>query len=477
MKDILNTIISATTIPTTATERLTALAATAAEAVKAIEAVIDGLYSTHSVEEGGWAMRLEEGIARLKAELDNTTPVEPADDFGPAEEHGRLDDALFDQALIQAESDVTAPIRVWLDASRSAAADEAAREAETEDDRETLLRQIFAGPSSAMRAAAIAASVDPIELAEALTDSPSAYADGAGLVKAASAAFTDALSGIRGLAAEYAQPSDDADAIMAGKAKMAESIAAAFNAATDAVGAVGVALAATIPAIAPDLTCYGFIKDPEKFVKPLVDIRQRLLAAREVSRALRSTEEVLPGYLVSHLGTHCGEDAAGSIFIDPDSARGYEPLESGELARQMLGELEYQRLTPNPAWAIPGCRYYTGISRLPGSGILGRVGVVPLSQLKDEDEVELVPVHGDADRLEVHYLDLAGTSGALTGEVTVVIGPEQGREVVYTAFPGLPTAPSTIGAAEFPEQREMTAGELRRKLGPDRASKVTVKLV
>ena len=105
------------------------------------------------------------------------------------------------------------------------------------------------------------------------------------------------------------------------------------------------------------------------------------------------------------------------------------------------------------------------------------MGVVPLAQLDDEDEVELVPVHGDADRLEVHYLDLAGTSGALTGEVTVVIGPEQGREVVYTAFPGLPTAPSTIGAAEFPEQREMTAGELRRPLGPDRAAAVTVQPV
>ena len=475
MKDILSTIISATVVP--ATERLLTLTEAAAEAVKNVEAVVAGLYATHEVESGGWAMRLEEAVAPLKAAIAASTPVETGDDFGPVEGYGRFDDALFDQALIQAESDVTAtPIGAWLDSAQEAEYDEAQATSE-EEERELFLRKVFSGPSPAMRAAAIAASVDPRELAEAIMSSPSAYADGNGLVKAASAAFTDALSRLRGLAAEYAQPSDDADAIMAGKAKMAESILAAFNAATDAVGAIGVALAATIPAIAPDLTVSGLIKDPEKFIKPLVDIRQRLLAAREVSRALRSTEEVLPGYLVSHLGTHCGEDAAGSIFISPASERGYEPLESGERARQMLGELEYERLTPNPAWAIPGCRYYTGISRLPGSGILGRVGVVPLSQLKDEDEVELVPVHGDPSRLEVHYLDLAGTSGALTGEVTVVIGPEQGREVVYTAFPGLPTAPSTIGAAEFPEQREMTAGELRRLLGPDRAAAVTVKLV
>ena len=295
MKDIINSILTAAVIPATATERLLALSVTAGEAVKAIEAVIDGLYATHSVEEGGWAMRLEEGIARLKAELDNTTPVETADDFGPAEEHGRLDDALFDQALIQAESDVTAtPIGAWLDSAQEAEYDEAQATSE-EEERELFLRKVFSGPSPAMRAAAIAASVDPRELAEAIMSSPSAHADGNGLVKAASAAFTDALSGIRGLAAEYAQPSDDADAIMAGKAKMAESIAAAFNAATDAVGAIGVALAATIPAIAPDLTVSGFIKDPEKFIKPLVDIRQRLLAAREVSRALKSTDEVLPG--------------------------------------------------------------------------------------------------------------------------------------------------------------------------------------
>ena len=474
MKDIINTLISATTI-TTHTEHLLTLTATAAEAVKAIETVIDGLYATHEVDAGGWAMRLEEGIAPLKAAIAaNTTPVEAADDFGPAEEHGRLDDATFDRVLDQVEADTTAtPIGAWLEASREAEYDEA-QDVGEEEERELFLRKVFSGPSPAMRAAAIAASVDPRELAEAIMSSPSAYADGAGLVKAASAAFTDALSGIRSLAAEYAQPSDDLNAIAAGEAKMAEAILAAFNAATDAVGAIGVALAAAIPAIAPDLTVSGFIKDPEKFIKPLADVRQRLLAAREVSRALRSTEEVLPGYLVPHLGTHCGEDAAGSIFVDSET---FEPLASGELARQMLGELEYERLTPDPAWVIPGCRYYTGITRCPGSGILGRVGVVPLSQLKDEDEIELVPVHGAENKLEVHYLDLAGTSGALTGEVTVVIGPEQGREVVYTAFPGLPTAPSTIGAAEFPEQREMTAGELRRRLGADRASKVTVKLV
>ena len=477
MKDILSTIISATAVPATATEHLLTLTAAAGEAVKAIEAVVDGLYSTHEVESGAWAQSLERAIAPLKAALAvNTTPVEVADDFGPAEEHGRLDDATFDRVLDQVEANPTAaPIGAWLDAAQEAEYDEAQATSE-EEERELFLRKVFSGPSPAMRAAAIAASVDPRELAEAIMSSPSAYADGGGLVKAASAAFTDALSGIRGLAAEYAQPSDDADAIAAGEAKMAEYIAAAFNAATDAVGAIGVALAATIPAIAPDLTVSGFIKDPEEFIKPLVDIRQRLLAAREVSRALRSTDEVLPGYLTQHLGTHCGEDAAGSIFVSPDSTRGYEPLESGELARQMLGELEYQRLTPNPAWAIPGCRYYTGITRCPGSGILGRVGVTSLSALADEDEIELVPVHGDPSRLEVHYLDFAGTAGALIGHVTVVIGPEQGKEVVYTAFPGDPTAPSTLVASEFPE-REMTAGELRSRLGAARAATVTVKLV
>ena len=477
MKDVINSILTATTITTTATERLLALAATAGEAVKAIEDVVADLYSAHTVEEGACAQSLARAIAPLKAALAaNTTTVESGDDFEPADKDGRLDARTFDRTIAPVEDTTTTHIGAWLEATRAAEADEAERAAENEEDRELLLRQIFAGLSSAMREAAVAASVDSRELAEALTDSPSAYADGAGLVRAAEAGFTDALAAIRRLAAEHRQPSSSAAAIAAGKALMAEAIMAAFNAATDAVGAIGVALAATIPAIAPDLTCSGFVKDPEKFIKPLVDIRQRLLAAREVSRALRSTEEVLPGYLVPHLGTHCGEDAAGSIFIDPDSARGYEPLESGELARQMLGELEYERLTPDPAWVIPGCRYYTGITRCPGSGILGRVGVVPLSQLKDEDEVELVPVHGDEGRLEVHYLDLEGTAGSLTDHVTVVVGPEQGKEVVYTAFPGDPTAPSTLGSDEFPE-REMTAGELRRKLGPDRASKATVELV
>ena len=65
MKDILSTILTAT-IPTTHTEHLLTLTATAAEAVKAIETVIDGLYATHEVDAGGWAMRLEEAVAPLK---------------------------------------------------------------------------------------------------------------------------------------------------------------------------------------------------------------------------------------------------------------------------------------------------------------------------------------------------------------------------------------------------------------------------
>ena len=472
MKDILNSILTATTTETTATERLQKLAATAAEAVKTVEAVADGLYSTHEVESGAWAQSLERAIAPLKAALAASTPVETGDDFAPTEEHSRLDDSTFDRALNPDEDTPANPIVAWLNAAQEAEYPED-RAASEEERRELFLRKVFSGPSPAMHAAAIAAASDSRELARAITSSPSAYADGAGLVKAASAAFTDARSGIRSLAAEHSQPSDDADAIVVGKALMAEAIMAAFNAAIDAVGAIGVALAATIPAIAPDLTCSGFVKDPEKFVKPLADVRQRLLAAREVSRALKNTDEVLPGYLTPHLATHCGEDAAGSIFVDSET---FEPLASGELARQMLGELEYAPLTPDPAWAIPGCRYYTGITRCQGSGILGRVGVTSLATLADEDEIELVPVHGAEDKLEVHYIDITGTTGALTGEVTVVVGPEQGREVVYTAFPGDPTAPSTLGASEFPE-REMTVGELRARLGADRAGKVTVKLV
>lgn len=164
MKDILNTILTATVIPT-ATERLQELTATAAEAVKAVEAVVDGLYATHSVEEGGWAMRLEEGIAPLKAAIATAAPVETGDDFGPAEEHGRLDDSIFDRVLDQVEADTTAaPIGAWLDSAQEAEAgtvemDEDADEAR----REVLLRQIFSGPSPAMMAAAIAASGDPRE--------------------------------------------------------------------------------------------------------------------------------------------------------------------------------------------------------------------------------------------------------------------------------------------------------------------------
>ena len=225
MKDIINSILTATTITTTATERLLALAATAGEAVKAIEDVVADLYSVHTVEEGACAQSLERAIAPLKAALAaNTTTVESGDDFEPADKDGRLDARTFDRTIAPVEDTTTTHIGAWLEATRAAEADEAERAAENEEDRELLLRQIFAGLSSAMREAAVAASVDSRELAEALTDSPSAYADGAGLVRAAEAGFTDALAAIRRLAAEHRQPSSSAAAIAAGKALMAESI-------------------------------------------------------------------------------------------------------------------------------------------------------------------------------------------------------------------------------------------------------------
>ena len=442
MKDILSTIISATAVPTTATERLLALAATAGEAVKAIEAVVDGLYATHEVESGGWAMRLEEGIADLKAALAGLPAVTPDGDASLDAEG--VDKEVFAASMERREAlepcervDYTDQLAAWChDGIMAERGNTSAMTAE-----EITLFNVF-GPQPEREAAAIEAAADGRHIRENL-HRPRAE-------KAFERHCRKLLT------------------VMADRA-MADRT---FNSCVDLVGAA-VEIATSVMAWpTPDQASSGFLKDPERFVQPLVERRQRLLAAREVSRALAVTDEVLPGYLAKHLGTHAGTAAAGSVFYGDEPC---EPAPDGEFVKRLLGELEYREVQADPAWAMPGCRYFRGTE--PMDLPIGREGVVALTALGPEAELELVPMHGDEQRLEVRGKGLQELAQD-TDHVTVVVGPEQGKAVVYTAFPGDPTRPSELQASWFPEEsRRTTAGALIERLGADRAGKVTVKLV
>ena len=442
MKNVINSILTATTITTTATERLLALADTASEAVKAVETVVNGLYSTHEVESGAWAQSLERAIADLKAALSGLPAVTPDGDTDL--DADGIDKAAFAASMESREAlepservDYTDALASWChDGIMAERPNTSAMTAE-----EMVALNVF-GPQPEREAAAIEAASDGRHIRENL-HRPRAE-------KAFERHCRKLLT------------------VVADRAMALRS----FNSCVDLVGAaVEVATAITGWALPSD-ACSGFLKDPERFVQPLVEYRQRLLAAREVSRALAATDEVLPGYLVRHLATHAGPTAVGSVFYGDEPC---EPAPDGEFVRRLLGELEYREVQADPAWAMPGCRYFRGTEPLDLP--IGREGVVPLTALEPDAELELVPVHGDEQRLEVRGEGLQALAKE-TDHVTVVVGPEQGRQVVYTAFPGDPTRPSEIMAAWFPEEsRQTTAGALIDRLGADRAAKVTVKLV
>lgn len=438
MKDVINTIL---TVTTTATERLTALAATADEAVKAVEAVVDGLYSTHEVESGGWAMRLEEGIADLKAALAGLPAVTPDGDASLDAEG--VDKEVFAASMERREAlepcervDCSDALEAWChDGIMAERPNTSTMTAE-----EIVAFNVF-GPQPEREAAFIEAAADGRHIRENL-HRPRAE-------KAFERHCRKLLT------------------VMADRVMTERS----FNSCVDLIGAAVEVATAITPWPTPDQASSGLLKDPERFIQPLVEYRQRLLAAREVSRALAAADEVLPGYLAKHLGTHAGPDAAGSIFYGDEPC---EPAPDGEFVKRLLGELEYREVQADPAWAMPGCRYFRGTE--PMDLPIGREGVVALTALEPTVELELVPVHGDEARLEVRGKGLAAAAEE-TDHVTVVVGPEQGRQVVYTAFPGDPTRPSELMASWFPEEsRRTTAGALIERLGADRAARVTVKI-
>ena len=443
MKDILSNILTATVIPATATatERLLALAETAAETVKAVEAVVDGLYATHEVESGGWAQALEAGLAGLKAALAGLPAVTPDGDADL--DAAGLDKAAFAASMDRREAlepcervDCSDELEAWChDGIMAERPNSSAMTAE-----EIVAFNVF-GPQSEREAAFIESAADGRHIRENL-HRPKAE-------KAFERHCRRLLT------------------VMADRAMALRS----FNSCVDLVGAAVEVSTAITGWPLPSDPCIGFLKDPESFIQPLVEYRQRLLAAREVSRALAATDKVLPGYLAKHLGTHAGPDAAGSVFYGDEPC---EPAPDGEFVRRLLGELEYREVQADPAWAMPGCRYFRGTEPLDLP--IGREGVVPLPALEPDAGLERAPVQGDEQRVEVRGKGLSAFAEE-TDHVPVVVGPEQGREVVYTAFPGDPTRPSELMAAWFKEgERRLSAAQLIERLGADRAAAVTVTL-
>jgi hypothetical protein len=91
---------------------------------------------------------------------------------------------------------------------------------------------------------------------------------------------------------------------------------------------------------------------------------------------------------------------------------------------------------------LGGCRYY----RAPQQGLLG---IVPLLQVPQEAPVYLEDPKGTGKVSAVINRNQLEVELGIVNYTTLVVGPENGEDVIYTFHPGDPIRPSTVSAQEW----------------------------
>ena len=164
------------------------------------------------------------------------------------------------------------------------------------------------------------------------------------------------------------------------------------------------------------------------------DIRSR------IAEAAKTTRIVVPGYFEKTVAQRAGleEIAAGSIV---------ENVTADQL-EQILLKADWEDYSHEAL--MPGCSAFK-------APIAGRLGVVALSQLFDDTVVTL------DDRKDTGNVS-AIVEGVLGPEVdftVIILGEEQGKEVIFTFHPGDPVRPSQIETESGMHGRQVTVKEAR----------------
>lgn len=158
-------------------------------------------------------------------------------------------------------------------------------------------------------------------------------------------------------------------------------------------------------------------------------------------RIIEAIENTPADYLASCIAQRCGDGAQGSTYdLDPDEVR------ASLLSEQWVQREHPEVKAPCVAFVAPAWR--------------GRVGVVPLDglnalvRLEDPKRTGYLSavVHGDR--------DLPRSIGG-DRETWLILGPHEGREILYTFHPGEPAPPSQVSASKVKPNTLMLASEAR----------------
>lgn len=159
---------------------------------------------------------------------------------------------------------------------------------------------------------------------------------------------------------------------------------------------------------------------------------------KRIKAAIVATKGYIPGYFENTCKKHM-KHGAGSI---------YEDIETVEQMEAALLDADWVPATHPDV--MPGCTAFKTTSIKSG-----RYGLVEIDSLPDD--VSLVA--SDPKGTGCVSMTVKGTRGEKTDETWIILGNEDGHEVVFTFHPGKPVRPSVVTVVDCPDGKALSKSE------------------
>lgn len=164
-----------------------------------------------------------------------------------------------------------------------------------------------------------------------------------------------------------------------------------------------------------------------------------------IEKAVANTKRLVPGYWENTVKARLN-NGIGSIY---DQFSSVEELEKALLTANW-------KETTHPA-VMKGCRAYV-------TNLEGRFGIVEISELP----ADTVLIADDRKNTGCVAMTVEGIRGKVVSETYLIIGEEQGEDVVYTFHPGEPIRPSVVEVSTVSHGSKVSVKEAK-ELGFDLA--------
>lgn len=157
--------------------------------------------------------------------------------------------------------------------------------------------------------------------------------------------------------------------------------------------------------------------------------------AERITNAIANIKQLLPDYWKATVSSRTPGESVGSVF-------GFSDVEK-VLFGDRLNDWEVYENCPN---LLPGCVAFT-LRNVPG-----HLGVIELGELDQNTVLDII----DNKKTGKAKLLAHVGQGPEVEFATLILGEEQGREVVFTFHPGAPIRPSEIPMEALGGEKQLT---------------------